>query len=225
MLTIETKPIETKSVETKSTKLTPEFHSSILGNNAFKLNITAFRPISNNQFFDFCQQNRDLRIELTQEGDLIIMAPAGSGSSHKNALITYQLVGWSNQDGKGRSFDSSGGFILPSGAMRSPDACWISNNQLKNLSKTDWEKFLPLCPEFVIELRSASDSLRELQKKMLEYIENGAQLGWLIDPKEKRVYVYTPDNLKVLENPKSVSAAPLLQDFNLDLEDIFKSIF
>ncbi len=190
-------------------------------NGILKLDITPLMPISNNQFFEFCQQNRDLRIELTKEGELVIMSPTGGGSSDRNAEITYQLRDWSKQDGKGKSFDSSGGFILPSGAMRSPDASWVSNDKLKNLSEEDWEKFLPLCPEFVIELRSASDSLYELQKKMIEYLENGAQLGWLIDPKEKRVYVYASDDLKVLENPESVSAAPLLKGFSLELKDIF----
>ena len=211
------------TLEAKSTKLKQEPRTCAFGSNVLKLDITPLMPISNNRFFEFCQQNSDLRIELTQEEELVIRAPAGGGSSYRNAQITYQLVGWSKQDGNGESFDSSGGFVLPNGAMRSPDGAWVSNDQLKNLSKEDWEKFLPLCPEFVIELRSASDSLRELQKKMIEYLENGAQLGWLIDPKEKRVYVYTSDDLKILENPKSVSAAPLLKDFNfnLDLEDIF----
>ncbi len=192
-----------------------------LRNDILKLDITPFMPISDNQFFEFCQQNRDLRIELTKEGELVVMSPAGGGSSYRNAEITYQLKNWSKQDGSGKSFDSSGGFILPNRAMRSPDASWVSNDQLKTLSEEDWNKFLPLCPEFVIELRSASDSLRELQRKMIEYLENGAQLGWLIDPKEKRVYVYTSDNFNVLENPESVSAAPLLKGFNLDLKDIF----
>ncbi len=203
------------TLEAKPTELKQESHTHVFNSTALKLDITPFMPINTNQLFEFCQKNRDLRIELTTEGELVIMPPAGGGSSYRNANITYQLVGWSKQDGGGESFDSSGGFILPSGAMRSPDGAWVSKSQLKNLSEEDWEKFLPLCPEFVVELRSASDSLRELQKKMVEYIDNGAQLTWLIDPKEKRVYVYTPNDIEILENPESVSAAPLLKGLNL----------
>ena len=182
------------TLEARPTELKQEPHTHVFNSTVLKLDITPLMPISNNQFFEFCQQNRDLRIELTKEGELVIMSPAGGGSSRSNARITQQLTTWAIKDGSGESFDSSGGFILPNGAVRSPDASWVSNEQLKTLSKKDWEKFLPLCPEFVIELRSASDSLRELQKKMVEYIDNGAQLTWLIDPKEKRVYVYTPSD-------------------------------
>jgi len=186
------------------------------------------RPIINltdDQFFDLCRANADLRIERTAEGEILLMAPTGGESSRRNAQITSQLVVWENQDRTGISFDSSGGFILPNGAIRSPDAAWVRLVPLLKLSEEQKAKFIPLCPDFVVELRSDTDNLRDLQSKMQEYLDNGTQLGWLIDPREKRVYVYRQQaQVETLENPKSVAGDPVLKGFVLHLEDIWSGI-
>ncbi len=147
--------------------------------------------LADHDLFRLAQDNPELSIERTARGDLIITPPAGGGSSHRNAHITQQLLNWSDEDGTGEVFDSSGGFILPDTSMRSPDAAWLSKARLADLSESQWERFLPLCPDFVVELRSPIDSLRTLEAKMDEYLSNGVKLAWLIDPQEKRVYIYT----------------------------------
>ena len=177
--------------------------------------------LTDDDLFNLAQSNPELRIERTAQGDLIIMPPAGGGSSHRNARITQQLLNWSDKDGTGEVFDSSGGFILPDTSMRSPDAAWVKKERLAELNEAQWEKFLPLCPDFVIELRSPTDSLKALQTKMSEYLNNGATLGWLLDPQEKRVHVYTEQGVEILDAPKSVSGEPLLAGFELDLRPIF----
>ena len=146
------------------------------------------------EFWEFCSQNRKLRAELTKEGEVIIMPPTGFETSDRNAEIITQLRVWAKKDRNGKVTDSNGGFILPNGATYAPDASWTDKKRLEQFSAVELQKFLPLCPDFVIELRSASDSLKDLREKMEEYIENGARLGWLIDPKNKRVYVYRPNS-------------------------------
>ncbi len=162
--------------------------------------------ITDEQFFLLCQVNRDLRFERTAQGDLIVMPPTGWTTGNRNAEITMQLRAWAKQDGRGVATDSSTGFKLPNGADRSPDAAWIQRERLANLTTEEKEKFLPLCPDFVIELRSPTDKLAVVQAKMAEYIANGAQLGWLLDPETRRVHVYRcgaePD---ILENAEAVS--------------------
>ena len=177
--------------------------------------------LTDDQFYEFCRLNRELRIERTAQGGLVIMAPAGGDTSAKNAEITIQLGLWAKRDGTGRTFDSSGGFLLPSGATRSPDASWVRHERLAALTAEERAKFLPLCPDFVVELRSPTDSLSTLQDKMREYIENGAQLGWLIDPMGGQVLVYRPGApVERLEAPDSVSADPVLPGFRLELAEI-----
>src|SRR5437764_2388029 len=154
------------------------------------------------QFFQFCQANRDLRIEQTAEGDLIIMPPAGGSGSRGNAKLTYLFEDWADRDGTGQIFDSSGGFRLPNGALRSPDVAWVRSERLGAISDEDWQKFLPLCPDFVLELRSPSDPLRVVQDKMEEYMRNGARLGWLLEPVGKQVHIYRlRSRAQVLKNP------------------------
>ena len=178
--------------------------------------------MSADNFFDFCQLNSHLRIERNATGKLIIMSPAGSETGNRNFKLIQQLANWTDQDGTGIGFDSSAGFILPNGATRSPDASWINLTRWNSLSAEQKTKFAPICPDFVVELKSPSDSLQLLQDKMREYIDNGASLGWLIDRTARQVYIYVPGNdVKCLDNPQTVNAEPLLSGFVLDLAKIW----
>ena len=173
-------------------------------------------------FFDIAQANQDLRMELSAEGDLIVMPPAGTSTGDKNSEINMQLRQWAKRDGKGKAFDSSTGFLFPNQAVRSPDASWVSYEQLETLSHEAWTRFAPLCPEFVLELRSPSDRLSVTKEKMQEYMENGAELGWLIDPQEQRVHIYTADGVEVLEHPQAVVGTGVLAGFRLELGEIWQ---
>jgi len=178
------------------------------------------------QLFQFCQLNRDLRIERTAEGDLVIMPPTGGETGARNAKLIAQVIRWAEQDGSGVVFDSSTGFDLPNGATRSPDVAWVKRSRLAALTPEQKQGFLPLCPDFVIELRSPSDPLSTLQEKMEEYRANGAQLGWLIDPVERRVYVYRPGApVECLDNPTELKGDPVLPGFVLDLEAVWEAGF
>jgi Uma2 family endonuclease len=178
------------------------------------------------QFFRFCQQNKDLRIERTAEGDLEVMPPAGWETGHRNLKLAVQLGTWAEQDNTGIATDSSGGFRLPNGAVRATDAAWVRRERLAGLTPEQKQRFLPLCPDFVIELRSPTDSLTLVQAKMREYIENGARLGWLIDPEERKVHVYQPnDRVEISDKPDSVSGDPILPGFVLDLKPIWEPGF
>ncbi len=178
--------------------------------------------LSDEKFFDFCQVNRDLRIERNEYGELIIMSPTGGDTGDREAEIIMQLRNWAKRDGTGKAFGSSTGFTLPNGAMRSPDAAWLPLSRWKALSAEQRKKFLPLCPDFVVELRSPTDSLKALQAKMLEYRENGAAMGLLIDPEQRRVYVYRRGRrVQILEDPKTVACDPVLPGFALDLREIW----
>jgi Uma2 family endonuclease len=177
--------------------------------------------LTDEQFFQLCQNNRDLRFERTADGELIIMPPTGGDTSDRNADLTYQLRGWNRENKLGKSFDSSGGFKLPNGADRSPDASWIKIERWEALTPEEREKFLPLCPDFVVELRSPSDSLEKLQAKMQEYIDNGARLGWLIDPQRKVVEIYRPNQkVEIRSSPTTLSGEDVLPGFVLDLSPI-----
>ena len=182
--------------------------------------------MTEDEFLSFCEMNSDIRIERTAGGELEIMPPVGMYGSAKNSEVSAQLRNWTRRDGTGITFDSSGGFTLPNGAVRSPDAAWISKSRLAELTTEDKRGFGHICPDFVIELRSQSDSLAPLKAKMEEYMENGARLGWLIDPQNKRVYVYRPDSeIETLENPENLSAEPELKVFALELNDIWAQPF
>jgi Uma2 family endonuclease len=177
--------------------------------------------LTDEQFFQLCQNNRDLQFERTASGELLIMPPTGGETSNRNIELSYQLQSWSRQNNLGKAFDSSTGFKLPNGADRSPDASWVRRERWEALTPEQREKFLPLCPDFVVELRSPSDSLKKIQEKMQEYIENGAKLGWLIDRKNRRVEIYRPGrDVEILENPATLSGEDVLPGFVLDLTAI-----
>jgi Uma2 family endonuclease len=190
--------------------------------NYLVLQMSPVWEMSADSFFDFCQLNSHLRIERTATGKLVIMAPAGSETGNRNAKLMQQLSNWTDRDGSGIEFDSSAGFILPNGATRSPDASWISLTRWNSLSAEQKTKFAPICPDFVVELRSPSDTLKLLQDKMQEYIDNGTFLGWLIDRTSRQVFIYTPDNkVKTLDNPQTISGDPVLSGFVLNLAEIW----
>ncbi len=174
-------------------------------------------------FYEFCQRNKDFRFEMDKRGNLIVMPPTFLETSRKNAKINFYLVAWAEKDKTGIAFESDGMFTLPNGAKRAPDAFWILKEIYFALSLVEREeRFARICPDFVIELRSKSDNLRKLQNKMREYIENGARLGWLIDPYEKRVHVYRGDKtVEVFNNPTTVSGEDVLRGFDLDLTEIW----
>jgi Uma2 family endonuclease len=179
--------------------------------------------MTDDQFFELCQINRDLRLERTAQGDIVIMPPTGFETGNRNQEINRQLGNWTRKDGTGVACDSSTGFKLPNGADRSPDAAWIKRERLAELTPEQKRKFLPLCPDFVIELRSASDRLEDVQAKMEEYIENGLRMGWLIDPETKCVHVYRSGaSAQVLQGVSEISADPELQGFVLDLRGIWE---
>jgi Uma2 family endonuclease len=186
--------------------------------------VTLHWPLSEDQFAKLCELNPEMRFEYTSTGDLIIMPPVGGDTGHTNANLTTDFTIWSRQDGSGLIFDSSTLFVLPSGARRSPDVSWIRRDRWDALSPEERRGFSPLCPDFVLELRAPSDSLRVLQDKMQEYIDNGAGLGWLIDPTEHLIYVYRPgESVERLEAPVEVSGEPVLPGFVLQLGSIWSS--
>ena len=174
------------------------------------------------QFEELCGKYSDLRLELTSTGELIVMPGTGGRTGARNANLTIQLGVWALKDGTGISFDSSTMFALPNGARRSPDGSWVKRERWDSLTARQKDGFVPMCPDFVVELRSPSDRLTKLRAKMVEYVENGASLGWLIDPLERRVYVYQPDREPVvLVDPVSVSADPLLPGFTLNATELW----
>jgi len=187
------------------------------------LNFPRDLEMSQDEFFEFCQANRELRIERDRHGAISIMPPTGGITGNRNFNIAVQLGIWSQRDGTGICFDSSTGFRLPNGGERSPDAAWMRLERWNSLSSQQQEKFIPLCPDFVIELRSRSDSLQSLQDKMEEYAaEDGFQLGWLIDRQNRCVYVYRPgEKAECLENPDTVSGDPVLPGFILDMSKVW----
>ncbi len=176
--------------------------------------------INHIEFEQLCRDNPDLRLELTANGELVIMAPAGYESSKRNANLTVEVGIWNRKTKLGEVLDSSGGFTLPSGAVRSPDVTWIEKSKLANISSG--VAFPSIVPDFVIELKSQSDSLKTLQEKMLEYRANGVKLGWLINPQKQEVEIYRlGQEVEVLRSPTSLSGEDILPEFLLDLSIIF----
>ena len=170
------------------------------------------------QFDRLCRDNRDLRLELTARKELLIMAPTHTRTGFMNTKITSALGAWTDADGAGIAGDSNTGFTLPNGAIRAPDASWTRREKWDALTEDQRNSFVPICPDFVIELRSQSETVQELQNKMAEYIANGAQMGWLIDPFDRKVYIYQPGHPpERLDDPTCVRADAVVPGFTLDL--------
>jgi Uma2 family endonuclease len=188
---------------------------------ALTLNLNPITHLTHERFQELCQANPDLKLERTAEGELIVMPPTGWESGRRNSNVNADLVIWNRQTKLGSVFDSSTGFILPNGAIRSPDAAWVSSERLIEFNPNP-EGFLPLAPDFVIELRSASDRLKPLQDKMIEYCENGVRLGWLLNPQDQEVEIYRlGQEVKVLPSPINLSGEEVLPGFILDWKEIF----
>ncbi len=178
--------------------------------------------ITDEQFYQLCITNRKLKLERTATGDIIIMPPTGGTTGNQNFKLTQQLANWTDSDGTGIGFDSSTCFQLPNGANFSPDAAWIPLEKWNLLTPEQKEKFPPICPDFVIELRSLSDGLKPLQEKMQEYIDNGTRLGWLINRQNRQVEIYRQGRDKeILDNPISLSGEDVLPGFVLNLAVIW----
>lgn len=188
--------------------------------------ITIDGEVSDQEFDKLVQLNSEMWFERTAEGEVEIMPPPKSDTGAKNNRITMQLTIWADEDGTGVTFGPTMGFKLPNGAIRSPDASWVARARLATLSAKQKKEYFPLCPDFVIELRSATDRLNRLKEKMEEYLANGAQLGWLIDPQTRKVYVYHPNaQVDVLEDLVEISGEPVLPGFVLDLRRIWETDF
>jgi len=189
------------------------------------IRIQPARPMSDEEFFRFCVANPDLRIERTAEGEIEIMPPTGFETADRNADLTMQLRTWAKRDGRGTAVDSNAEYILPTGAARSPDASWVLRSRLAKLTAGQKKKFPPLCPDFVVELRSPSDRLRQVQAKMREWMDNGAKLGWLIDPTTRTVYIYRPGQAtERLVDSHRVEGEPPVDGFVLEMADMWRTL-
>jgi Uma2 family endonuclease len=186
------------------------------------LHLDSSWQLDDEKLFRLCQANNELRIEQEKTGDLVMMSPAGGRTSSRNAALILQLGLWARSDGRGQVFDASGGFRLGNGALRSPDAAWVETSRLKAVTKSRRDRFLPLCPTFVIELRSPSDAFKPLDAKLREYADNGTRLGWLIDPVKRRVRVYRPGReVEVLERPERITGDPEMPGLILEMAEIW----
>ncbi len=180
------------------------------------------KPLANEltheQFYELCMVNKDIAMERSPQGELIIMPPVGGESGRKEAKYISKLVVWNEQSELGEVFSSSTVFKLPKGGDRSPDAAWVAYERWNALTPNEQKKFPPLCPDFVIELRSESDRLKPLQAKMQEYLDSGLRMGWLIDPQGQRVEIYRPEKeIEVITFPAKLSGEDILPDFTLEI--------
>ncbi|MEG4442278.1 Uma2 family endonuclease [Microcoleus sp. AT9_B5] len=189
---------------------------------AITLNLNSIIKLTSEQFYQLCEENPDLKLERSANGELIAMPPTGGETGKRNVKLTTQLDVWNEQTELGEVFDSSTGFTLPNGADRSPDVSWVEKSRWSALTPEQREKFIPLCPDFVIELVSPSDSLKKTQEKMQEYMENGCRLGWLINRKKQEVAIYRPgQDVEVLQSPLTLSGENVLPGFVLNLQKIW----
>lgn len=190
---------------------------------AVTLQIPTALKFTDDEFLQIIAANKDLRLELSAQGELVIMSPTGGETGNRNFEVYLDLGYWNRKNGLGKAFDSSTGFKLPNGGTRSPDVSWIKIERWNALTPEQRKKFLPLCPDFVIELLSESDDLEDTQAKMREYIDNGLRLGWLINPKDKQVEIYRPNQAtEILQSPRNLLGEDVLPGFILDLQPIFE---
>lgn len=184
--------------------------------------LTLKLDLTGEQFWQLCQDNQDFQFERTATGEIIIMPPTGGNTGKRNVKLITQLDLWNSQTRLGEVFDSNTGFTLPNGADRSPDASWVSRERWEALTPEQQEKFIPLCPDFVVELMSPSDRLEKTRQKMQEYQENGARLGWLINRKQQQIEIYRLNQgVEILDHPNEISGEDVLPGFVLDLTTIW----
>jgi Uma2 family endonuclease len=189
---------------------------------AITLNLNSIIKLTSEQFYQLCEENPDLKLERNANGELIVMPPTGGETGKSNSKFNLQIGLWNEQTELGEVFDSSTGFTLPNKADRSPDVSWVEKSRWSALTPEQREKFIPLCPDFVIELVSPSDSLKKSQEKMQEYMENGCRLGWLINRKKREVEIYRPgQDVEVLQSPLTLSGENVLPGFVLYLQKIW----
>ena len=182
------------------------------------LNLNSIIQLDREQFYKICEENPELKLERTAKGNLIVMSPTGGETGRKNANLIGQLWMWNEQTQKGEVFDSSTGFSLPNGSDRAPDVAWLEKSRWEYLTLEQREKFIPLCPDFVIEMLSPSDNLKQTQEKLTEYMDNGCRLGWLINRRHKTVEIYRPNQTpEIIKKPFSLSGENVLLGFNLSL--------
>ncbi|OCQ97899.1 hypothetical protein BCD67_01845 [Oscillatoriales cyanobacterium USR001] len=186
------------------------------------LNLNPIIKLTEEQFYQLCRENSDLKLERNAKGELIVMPPTGGETGKSNVKVIVPLAIWNEQTELGEVFDSSTGFTLPNKADRSPDASWVEKSRWEGLTAEQREKFIPLCPDFVIEILSPSDSLKKTQEKMQEYIDNGCRLGWLIRRKNREVYIYRlGKEVEVLQSPQTLSGENVLPGFTLNLQRVW----
>ena len=189
---------------------------------AITVNFNSIIDISDEQFFQLCIRNSDIKFERNANGEIIVMPPTGGETGRRNSDLMIQLGIWNRQTKLGLVFDSSTGYTLPNGANRSPDVSWIKQERWDSLTSEQKEKFIPLAPDFALELVSSSDSLANVRAKMREYLDNGVKLGWLINPKAKQAEIYrSGQDVELLLSPQSISGEDILPGFILNLTDIF----
>jgi Uma2 family endonuclease len=192
---------------------------------ALTLNLNSLIKLTREQFYQLCEENPDLKLERNAQGELIIMPPTGGETGRSNSGINAQIWFWNEQNQLGEVFDSSTGYTLPNGAERSPDVSWVEKSRWDALTKEQKEKFIPLCPDFVIEILSPSDSLSKTQQKMQEYMSNGCRLGWLINRKKQEVEIYRPQQeVEILTLPSTISGENVLPGFLLNLQRIWSGV-
>jgi len=211
------------SLQLKSTYDRSEKNTVVMQTLSLELPQNITLHVSHEDFAAIAAANRDLQLERTADGTLIVNPPTGSNSGRRNLSISAQLWIWAEaNDTLGIAFDSSAGFKLPNGAIRAPDASWVRRDRWEALTQEEKEGFAPLCPDFVVELRSNSDYITTLQEKMREYLAHGARLGWLIDPQNRQVEIYrSGKEVEVLEKPSQLSGEDVLPNFTLDLQRIW----
>ncbi len=191
---------------------------------ALTLNLNPIIQLTDEQFYQLCQENPEVRLERTAKGELIVMPPSGGETSKRNSALNAQVWFWNEQTQLGEVFDSNGGFSLPNGGDRAPDVAWVKKERWDALTPEQKEKFVPLCPDFLIELLSPTDSLKKTQEKMQEYLDNGLRLGWLINRKTKQVEIYRQgQDVEVLQSPSTLSGEDVLPGFVLNLQRIWES--